>query len=52
MNKWYYVKEVEKDQADIFCEEMMSKNPDHIYKYATARSNNPGMYAVYYRERT
>ena len=51
MVEWHYVQDVKKEQADSFCERMMRKNPHLKYKIATARSNNPGMIAVYYREK-
>ena len=50
MSEWHYVQDVKKDKAEKFCEEAMKKNPNRIYKIATARSNNPGMTAVYYKE--
>ena len=52
MEKWYYVQDVEKEKAEAFCEESMKQNPKLIYAVATARSNNPGTVAVYYREKT
>ena len=51
MVKWHYVKDVKSEKADDFCEENMKTHPNRIYKIATARSNNPGMTAVYYREK-
>ncbi len=51
MAKWHYVQDVKKEKADAFCEMSMKKNPRLIYAVATARSNNPGMVAVYYREK-
>ena len=51
MSEWHYVKDVEKAKADTFCEEAIKKHPNRIYKIATARSNNPGMTAVYYKEK-
>ena len=51
MEKWYYVQEVEKEKAEAFCENSMRQNPKLVYAWATARSNNPGMVAIYYREK-
>ena len=51
MVKWHYVLDVKKEKADAFCEKSMKQNPSLIYAVATARSNNPGMVAVYYREK-
>ena len=51
MSEWYYVQDVKREKAEKFCEETMEKYPNRIYKIATARSNNPGMIAVYYREK-
>ena len=51
MSEWHYVTDVKKDEAENFCETAMKKYPNRIYKIATARSNNPGMTAVYYREK-
>ena len=51
MVKWQYVKDVKKEKAESFCEESMKQNPRLFYAVATARSNNPGMVAVYYREK-
>ena len=51
MSEWCYVKDIKSDKADIFCEKSMKKYPNRIYKIGTARSNNPGMTAVYYREK-
>ena len=50
MVKWHYVQDVKKENAEAFCEDSMKQNPRLIYAVATARSNNPGMVAVYYRE--
>jgi len=52
MVKWYYVQEVKKEKAESYCEESMKQNPRLIYAMATANSNNPGMVAIYYREKT
>jgi hypothetical protein len=51
MVKWHYVQDVKKGKAEEFCQDSMKKYPDRIYKIATARSNNPDMIAVYYREK-
>lgn len=51
MDKWFYVKDVKKDEAESFCESCMEQSPHLIYAFATARSNNPGMLAVYYKEK-
>ena len=51
MTKWHYVQDVKKEKAENFCENSMKLNPKLIYAVATARSNNPGMVAVYYREK-
>lgn len=51
MEKWIYVQDVKKEKAEAFCEKSMKQNPQLIYATATARSNNPGMVAVYYREK-
>ena len=51
MVNWYYVKDVKKEKVEVFCENSMKKKPQFIYAVATARSNNPGMVAVYYREK-
>jgi len=51
MVEWYYVKDVKNDKVEKFCEEAMKKHPNRIYKIGTARSNNPRMTAVYYREK-
>ena len=51
MSEWHYVQDVKRDNAEKFCEDAMKKHPTRIYKIATARSNNPGMKAVYYRKK-
>ena len=51
MSEWNYVQDVKRGKAEKFCEDMMKKYPNRIYKIATARSNNPYMTAVYYREK-
>ena len=51
MVTWYYVQDVKSDKAEELCNEKMKEYPSRIYKIATARSNNPGMIAVYYREK-
>ena len=51
MAKWHYVQDVKKEKAEAFCENSMKNNDNLIYRVATARSNNPGMVAVYYREK-
>ena len=51
MVEWYYVQDVKNDKVEKFCEEAMKKHPNRIYKIGAARSNNPGMTAVYYREK-
>jgi len=51
MVKWHYVQDVKKEKAEAFCETSMKQNPRLIYAIATARSNRPGMVAVYYREK-
>jgi len=51
MVEWSYVQDVKKDEVEKFCEEAMKKHPNRIYKIGAARSNNPGMTAVYYREK-
>ena len=51
MIKWHFVQDVKKEKAEEFCETSMKTYPRRIYKIATARSNNPGMIAVYYREK-
>ena len=51
MVKWHYVQDVKKEKAEAFCEKSMKKNSRLIYAVATARSNNPGVVAVYYREK-
>ena len=42
---------VNSEKAEAYCEEAMVKHPNRIYKIATARSNNPGKTAIYYREK-
>ncbi len=51
MVEWHYVKDVKKDKAEAFCTEKMREFTDRVYKIASARSNNPDMMAVYYREK-
>jgi len=51
MVEWHYVQDVRTEKVEQFCEKSMKKYPNRIYKIATARSNNPGMTAVYYREK-
>jgi hypothetical protein len=51
MVEWHYVQDVKTEKVEQFCEKAMKKYPNRIYKIATARSNNPGMTAVYYREK-
>jgi hypothetical protein len=51
MVKWHYVQDVKKEKADAFCKNSMKLHPHLIYRIATARSNNPGMVAIYYREK-
>ena len=51
MVEWHYVQDVKTEKVEQFCEKAMKKHPDRIYKIATARSNNPGRTAVYYREK-
>ena len=52
MVKWHYVQDVKKENAEAFCLNHMKKNLQRFYGTASARSNNPGMVAVYYREKT
>jgi len=52
MGKWHYVQDVKKEKAEAFCLNHMKQNPQRFYGFASARSNNPGMLAVYYREKT
>jgi hypothetical protein len=51
MVNWHYVQDVKKEKAEAFCENSMKQNPCQVYAVATARTNNPGMVAVYYREK-
>ncbi len=51
MVNWHYVQDVKKEKAEAFCDESMRKKPQFVYAVATARSNNPGMVAVYYKEK-
>jgi hypothetical protein len=51
MAKWVYVKDVKKEKADKFIIDSMKKKPNLVFKYASARSNNPGMVAIYYTEK-
>ena len=51
MVQWHYVQDVKKEKADAFCENSMKQKLSQIYAVATARSNNPGMVAVYYLEK-
>jgi hypothetical protein len=51
MSEWHYVKDVKSDKVEEFCEKSMNEHPDRVYKIASARSNNPGMTAVYYRKK-
>ena len=51
MSEWHYVQDVKSEKAEKFCEDAMKKHSNRVYKVATARSNNPGMTAVYYREK-
>ncbi|MBE0634085.1 hypothetical protein IH574_05895 [Candidatus Bathyarchaeota archaeon] len=47
MDKWNYIQDVKKEKAEAFCEDSMKAHPHLVYRVATARSNNPGMVAVY-----
>ena len=51
MSEWVYVQDVKSGEAEKFCTDAMKKHPNRVYKIATARSNNPGMTAVYYTEK-
>jgi hypothetical protein len=51
MDIWHYVRDIKKGKAEEFMEESMKKNPGLIYRYATARSNNPDMVAIYYQDK-
>ena len=51
MVEWHYVQDVKTEKVEQFCEMDMNKHPNRIYKIATARSNNQGMTAVYYKEK-
>jgi len=51
MVEWHYVQDVKREKAEKFCMDLMKKYPHRVYKIATARSNNPGMTAVYYSEK-
>ena len=51
MVEWHYVHDVRSDKAEEYCKEKMKEFPNRVYKIATARSNNPGMTAVYYSEK-
>jgi len=51
MNKWKYLKEVEKEKFDEFSKKYTKKNPNQLCRFATATSNNPGMVAVYTKEK-
>jgi len=51
MSNWKYIQDVKKEELDDFCVKYTKKNPNRICRYATARSNNPGVVAVYYSEK-
>jgi len=51
MSEWHYVQDVKRKEAEKFCDDAMKKYPNRVYKIGTARSNNPGMTAVYYKEK-
>jgi hypothetical protein len=51
MVKWHYVKDVKKEEAEVLCENLMKKSPHLKYGIGIARSNNPGMVGIYYREK-
>ena len=51
MVEWRYVQDVKKDRAEAFCEAKMKEFPSRFYGVGSARSNNPGMVAVYYCKR-
>jgi len=51
MGKWHYVQDVKKEKAEAFCLNHMKQSPKRFYGIASARSNNLGMVAVYYREK-
>ncbi len=52
MDKWKYLKEVKKEKFDEFSKKYTQKHPNQLCRYGTATSNNPGMVAVYTREKT
>ena len=52
MDNWKYLKEVKKEKSEEFCKNYMQKHPTQLCKYATATSNNPGMVAIYTKEKT
>ena len=49
MAEWHYVQDVKNDKVDEFLAKAAKKHTDRVYKIGTARSNNPGMTAVYYK---
>ncbi|MBD3171271.1 hypothetical protein GF326_02240 [Candidatus Bathyarchaeota archaeon] len=52
MDKWKYLKEVKKEKFEEFCKNYREKHPKQLCGYATATSNNPGMVAIYTKEKT
>ena len=51
MVKWHYVQDIEKKKAETQSEKLNKKYPDRSYGVGIARSNNPGMAGIYYREK-
>ena len=52
MTEWIYLQDVKKEEHEAFCEKHMKEHPDHVCRFATARSNNPGMKAIYYMSKS
>jgi len=51
MVTWHYVQDIKKDKSEAFIEKSNKKSLDRIYGIGIARSNNPGMDGIYYREK-
>ena len=51
MVKWYYVQDIEKKKGEDQSEKLNKKYPNRSYGVGIARSNNPGMVGIYYREK-
>ena len=51
MVKWYYVQDIEMNIGEAYSMKLNKKYPNRSYGVGIARSNNPGMVGIYYKEK-